>query len=99
MLFLNAGTGSVSASGRKSTVSETKSIMVNIIKGWSKEVVKTYKEEPMGDKKRGKQKDVKDETDYQLTATVLVRILIICHVVFCVQGQPPGWGGHGKGKG
>ena len=78
---------------------EAKSFMVSIIKGWSKEVVKTYKEEPMGDKKRGKHKDVKEETDCLMTLTVVVRILIICHVVFCVQGQPPGWGGHGKGKG
>lgn len=54
MLFLNAGTGSVSASGRKSTVSETKSIMVNIIKGWREEMGKTYKEESTGDTKTGK---------------------------------------------
>ena len=33
---------------------EAKSFMVSIIKGWSKEVVKTYKEESTGDTKRGK---------------------------------------------
>ena len=64
MLFLNAGTGSVSNSGRKSTVPETKSIMISIIKGWREEVGKTYKEESVGDTKRGKQKDMKEEIDY-----------------------------------
>ena len=43
---------------------ETKSIMISIIKGWREEVGKTYKEESVGDTKRGKQKDMKEEIDY-----------------------------------